>query len=368
MENMQPQIPQNVVPMGDASSSQKVTDPDFVNSDPNLFKKKKLNWRKIIPLTLTMLISLGAGFWFARKTNMVPEIEKILNNGEPVEEITPEPIVIDIPEPEEDPRIAVFVQGEEGTSNGSIYLKNLRTYEQNLVLDLSDVNYNHLRPFTKNSGNVFVARLSEGAESLWVYWKDGTYQELYNGGSFKYDVAPNGIYVALVVGDALTFINLQEASNPQKVIFEDLDIDSTQVVGEGNLNLYGWSSDASHVWGYYSIASAPYGFFEIYIAASEVTKYDVYDLNLQTGEMALNMDSHYLAYSDYPPIFDVHEVKEFKLSGAPVKLAVYDLTTEKTQNITTASGVPFKPTWIDGNTLEYDSPDSAGRIQSNVSF
>ena len=151
--------------------------------------------------------------------------------------------------------------------------------------------------------------------------------------------------------------------------FKDLTIQNETVTSFGEVSVYGWSSDSKYIWGYTANDIFPYSLFRIDIEKGEVETFDVYELSMHIGEMALNTDYGYIAYSDYPPIFDVHEIKEFKLSEEPVTLYLYNLFGEtKPNRITSSKGVPFKPEWVDSETLEYDSPEGKGEFKLNQSL
>ena len=183
-------------------------------------------------------------------------------------------------------------------------------------------------------------------------------------------VVSNGVYVIFGKGENIEFINLSNRENPKQMAYMNLEAGVTPP-RKGNLEIYGWSEDSNLVWGYFFENAFPYSIFSADVtteSTESVEKYNVVELPLQVGEIAINTNKSYLAYSDYPPIFDLHEIKEFKRSEEKITLNVYNLMTGKSRKIGTSKGVPFKPMWVGEYTLEYDDPEGTGRNQTKVSF
>jgi len=371
MENtIDPQVSKNNFPADTNPSVPAIPELPETNESPmRESSKKRFNWVKALPLVITVIISLVIGFWLIPNSNIAPTIKKILSlpAKEPEEE---EIIVIDQEEEEEERRIVFIVPGEERSSNASIYLKNLKTYEQSLVHTINDYDSTHLQPYVQMNGDLYVVRFSEEQggsriHSLWIYRKDGSYEEIYLGSDLNYSIAPNGVYVGVISENVLSIINISKESEVKEQKFKELTAQNDEVTSFGTVSVYGWSSDSKYVWGYTANDLFPYSLFKIDVESGEVETFDVYALSMQLGEMALNTDYGFLAFSDYPPIFDVYEIKEFKLSEEKVTLYLYNLFDEKDPRIFSSSkGVPFKPEWIDSQTLEYDSPAGKGRVQA----
>ena len=194
-------------------------------NNPSLLEnhKKKINWIKAPPIILTVAVSLVIGFWLLPHSKIAPTIKKIFNI--PVEEPEEEKvIVIDEEEKEEERRIVFIVPGEKGTTNASIYLKNQKTYEQSLVHTIDNYDSTHLNPYVQINGDLYVVRFSEEddtrTESLWIYWKDGTYEKVYVGTELNYSIAPNGLYVGVISENIFSFVNISKDSDVKEQKFK----------------------------------------------------------------------------------------------------------------------------------------------------
>lgn len=96
-----------------------------------------------------------------------------------------------------------------------------------------------------------------------------------------------------------------------------------------------------------------------------VTRYDL--ASLQTGpEYTINVYKEKIAFSNYPALFDADGAKEYLKSGAKVNLIVYDLKNKTQQQIAISITKRFEPRWLDANTLEYNNPNSEGRLTQKV--
>ena len=109
-----------------------------------------------------------------------------------------------------------------------------------------------------------------------------------------------------------------------------------------------------------------HSFFRIDTKTMAAHKYDISHLNLTCEDYDLNTASLLLAYSDYPPMFDAEDYREFKSRRTPVKLYVYDLGTKRRRFIARAVAESFSPKWVDAVTLEYKNPRGAGRIRKRI--
>lgn len=249
-----------------------------------------------------------------------------------------------------------------------IYLKNNKGKET-FFMTLSEIYRHHYHPAEYHDGNLYIIRRTGGEEGfedipdwtdeLWKYSSDKQGTKLSSSRGLDFRVSDDGRLIA-VVGS--------ESDDTQNVVI--IDNQGGELVKFAASELEADYIDPL-VWGknsFWLVEKAlpvPIAFISIDKKSFEASKFSV-NVDDMGIEYALNPDTQKLAYSDYPPLFDVDSAEEFRQSSKKVTLFVYDLSTDEKKIIDTSIVKEFNPKWIDDKTLEYDNPVGDGRLRKKI--
>ncbi len=263
----------------------------------------------------------------------------------------------------------VLLPNAQDEQKTDVLLRNTQTGAESLFLTLEQVyrEHYHAAEFT-NQGLYIIKRIGDvnsadgdWTDELWHYDRQGRGEKLFAGTGLDFRVTPNGQMIALqyAAGFDLMLVFLK---SPSEVV-QEIDLSQLDETNANYPSPETWNAQSSQFWGALRTGSKITAYFRIDTDTWEITKFDVSSLPINTsGECALNGDTGKLAFSDYPAIFDAVSHQQFVDSQKPVSLFLFDLNSQVSQTIATSQAKEFKPAWLDDNTVEFNKPDSSGRL------
>ena len=255
-------------------------------------------------------------------------------------------------------------------SKADIYLKDKQTDKETYFTTLTDIYKNHYHNSEYSNGFVYIIHRTGGdsgyqnnpnwTDELWKYNKQKQGTKLYSNRGLDFRVSNDGVFIAIigsgsnnVVGENLTILN-NKGSVLKTFTPKDIGIENFQPVEWSSHNF--WFSDS-------------FGPMLQHLVKLNVDdlKFKAFKLSTAIGpEYDLNPTTEKVVFSDYPAMFDVDSANEYEQSGKKVTLSIYDLATNKQEQIATSITKMFKPIWIDENTVEYENPSGMGRVTKKI--
>lgn len=253
-------------------------------------------------------------------------------------------------------------------NKSDVYLKG-KSGKEAFFITLDEVLRNHIHNSEYHNGNLYIIRRTGGEEG---------YQDIpdWTDELWKYDSNKKGIKLYSIRGldfrvsndDKLIAIIGAESNELDILIFIDTNGKHLSEFGGDDLGIHLMQP---LVWGKNTFwvvdlpPPYPEALIRIDINPFQASKYEVGSVGIGM-EYVVNPDTGKVAYSDYPPLFDEDSAKEYEKSDKKVTLTVYDLVSEKKEEIATSITKHFNPKWINDNTLEYDNPTGEGRITKKI--
>lgn len=255
---------------------------------------------------------------------------------------------------------------------GDVYLKKSHTAKAVKLRTVSNVYLNHYHSAEYKNGSLYIIRRvgavpgrgqsDSWTDELWRYTQSGRATKLFSAQGLDFRVRDDGGLIAVLAPvtrgtyKASLFLLARDGKvvrswRPGKLASADLEFE--EWAGQ-----YLWLKDQETV----EIS----GFVRIDSRSMNVPKYDVTQLALTDTDYDLNTSALRLAYSDYPPFFDVDSEREFEQAKTPVKLYVCDLRTKRRRVIARSTARDFNPKWIASTVVEYDNPRGKGRVRKTV--
>jgi len=261
---------------------------------------------------------------------------------------------------------------QQDKSKTDIYIKNSKTGEETLFITLSDVNTEHFHNSEYHKGNLYVVRRigydgypdNDWADELWKYDSSKNGLKLFSLKGLQFLVAPDEKLIAIADSTSKLVLIDEKGTNIKEYVISQLSTVQADP-REPAIGLNEWTTDSKNLWGNLFLGPIAQEFFQINTGVWNVSKYDVSSLSFG-DEKALNSNIGKVAYSDFPALFDVDSANEFKASKKKVTLYIYDFNTKSNKVINTSIVKQFNPKWIDNNTLEYNDPNSEGRLTYSV--
>ncbi len=262
----------------------------------------------------------------------------------------------------------VVIKENSDKTKSDIYLKD-SSGKETFFLTAKDVYKHHIHPAEYKNGNLYIIQRTGGEEGyqdipdwtdeLWKYdsKKQGT--KLYSIRGLDFRVSNDNKLIAIIGSgsDNKDMVGFIDTSGKQLAEFggDDLGISLMKLLVWGE-NTF-WLADLALPY--------PVAFIKFDTNPFQASKYDVENVGIGM-EYVINPDTQRVAYSDYPPLFDVDSQNEYKQSGKKVTLYVYDLETDEKHVIDTSTTKEFNPKWIDDDTIEYDNPKGEGRVTKKI--
>ena len=249
-----------------------------------------------------------------------------------------------------------------------IYVHNFETGEEFLFTSLENINREHYHIGEYHHGNLYIINQIGSGEDwfneLWRFDSQGNEKLLASEQGLDFRVAPDESYIAvkynpsgMPAGEKISFIQSQ-GKVKKKFNAEDLG-----ELGGYYVKPLRWSDASSNFWAARHIGPKIYSFHKIESGSWSIINYNVSLLPINdSSECNLNSNTGRIAFSDHPAIFDTVSAENFIASKQTVTLFVYDLNAQELQTISTSIAKRFAPKWINENTIEYNDPNSDGRI------
>lgn len=261
----------------------------------------------------------------------------------------------------------VTIKENPGASNSSqLYVKNTQTDTEELWATVPDVYTEHYNPAQFVDNKLYVIRRTGGNEGylnnpnwtdeLWRYTKDSTGQKLYSQQGLSFLVSQNGEFIAVTNNESVTILSSQGKAL-KKIASNQITSNPENTSSVNLLTISPFNVFVGDMAGPVLV-----GLSTIAYPSLELQKYDISKLKVGT-EYSVNPVKNLLAYSDYPPMFDVDSATNFKNSGTPVTLSIYGLGDSLNSILATSSALQFSPLWINETTLEYNSPTGSGVLK-----
>jgi hypothetical protein len=269
----------------------------------------------------------------------------------------------------------VLKENQRDETKTDVYLKNKTTEQEESYMTLTDVYWNHYHAVEYLDDNLYIIRRigyegypdEEWSDELWKYNPDKKGINLFSSKGVDFRLSTNGEFAAIRDShERIVFLNLK--TNNIEREFSDKELGAYVVLnpkaGPTNLaiDLDQWSDNCKYFWVSLSASAYPLRIIKIKINGWTMDKFDVSDLSLSFVDLNLNPNTAKVVFSNYPVFFDVDSQKEYETKENIVTLFLYDLPTRNKQIINTSINKPFKPAWVNDNTIEYDDPQGSGRI------
>lgn len=255
------------------------------------------------------------------------------------------------------------------------YSRNKITGEETFIARIENFNGSHYHGSESVNGTLYMIRSvydekPDGGirDELWKIRPDGKVYKMYenNGLDFRVSYDENLIAVldTYVTNTALKFLD-RKGTVLKEYTLNDLYLENKDP-SDLLIEMYQWSKNSKTFFGNIFMPSGgPLSIYKVETNSWNVTKYDVLNLYINF-DMALNTERELVAYSTYPVIVDADTKKEYDAEKREETLYVYNLKTGETKKIASAIANPFKPVWIDANTLEYNNPDATARLKKTM--
>ena len=286
-------------------------------------------------------------------------------------------------------QLEVFENNNEELSNKIISLKeenvllendNKKTINQlnNEIKNLEKENEQHVRSFENTEDKVETEKHeylmksdhyhfseSHGDKVCFIIQKDYGISDNSTDELWRYDASGKGkkLYAKKGLDFRVNNDNTQIAIiGYKKLVFLDADGKITKEIEKNELNseltddVYiepiGWAKNGQNLWVKISFTTDVYYFIKINIKTWEISSFEN-TLPFQ-GEYILNIETGWIAYSDYPKFYDVDSRNEFQQTDEIISLNLYNLYTKETIEVDKAKTNQFKPEWIgDKNEIGY---------------
>ncbi len=273
------------------------------------------------------------------------------------------------PAPAPESFAVVLMPNAQDEQQTDVVLRNTQTGEESLFLTLEQVYREHYHAAEFNNQNLYIIKRIGDVNStdgnwmdeLWRYDRQGGGEKVFAGKGLDFRAAPDGQMIALqyAAGFDLKIVFLK----PPSEMVNEFDLSQLDENGAYYPSPETWNTQSSQFWGALHAGSKIMAYFRIDTATWEIEKFDMSSLPINTSrECALNGDTGKLAFSDYPAIFDAATHQEFVKSQKPVNLFLFDLNSQASQTIATSQAKEFKPVWLDYETVEFNDPNSSGRM------
>jgi hypothetical protein len=251
-----------------------------------------------------------------------------------------------------------------------VFLKDVKTGEQKLFATLDNVYRDHYHAAEYHNGHVYIV-LRKGdpgtnpnwSDELWRYDSTGQGVLVYAMQGLDFRTAPDESYTAIPA-----FGTDANGKSFSKMVFIDAQgkvVKEVNYSPEGNDNPYSsdgqWADNSQIFWGAGQIGPQKEFAFSITPGSWE---FDIYPMTglPQGREGALNANVGKIILSDYPFFFDGDSAQKFTDSKQTVTLYVYDFRTKQLDVITTSAAKIFDAKWLSDNSIEYNDPNSTGRL------
>jgi hypothetical protein len=265
----------------------------------------------------------------------------------------------------------VIIANPDDAALTDVYLQDPETREMTFFATISDVEreygfgYQYLNGtlyYVKRTGDV---NTDNWMDELWRIDQQGNEGMLYASRGLTFRVSPNGQMIAAdyevnpeSMFKGLLFLD-SNGQILQQIAFSEIDQNLL-------IDLNAWSDDSAFFWAGFSWGPNTSFFARVDVTSGTYALYDVSAFAPQMAEADLNPNTGVLVYSDMPVFFEIMGAQEFLVSQQPVALYLYDFNDASTTTLATSISKAFHPEWLSLGQLEYDDPDSNGRVRYDL--
>lgn len=257
-----------------------------------------------------------------------------------------------------------FASYPEVPNQYDVQVYNRTTGEQVFLTTIDNVNVDHYHSYQVVNGNLYVLKEvgdtsgDDWMHELWKYTAGGS-QLLFSSKGLDFRVAPNESWVAMVYPlppdyfwSGLGFLDLAGGELFHEENFQN-------VSEEFSLGLGQWADDSSTIWVNFHRGPSPSLLGKVTISDWVATVYDPGDVSIGS-DYKIEPNTGQVLFSDHPVFFDVMSAQEFRDSGDPVSLYLYNLDSAVQLKIAESAAKPFDPYWITDNFFAYKDPAGDG--------
>lgn len=213
--------------------------------------------------------------------------------------------------------------------------------EDNEALYLDDINlyYNHYHPVEFINNNLYyITRLdtkNKPVDELWHYNDQQQSQKIFTGLGTDFRVSPDNNYIAIIDNRKIYFWNNQNNTLEEKKYTLN-DIIDNNLPDESlyyDITFENWTKDSQIIWIIANSGVSPHYITSINKNTSEININNISNLNINSSDFAFNPNNKTIIYSDYPALFDLETLEEFKNSDTIVNIYEYSLKNQKNKLI-----------------------------------
>ncbi len=255
-----------------------------------------------------------------------------------------------------------------------LFIKDGISGKEELYKTIHDAYLLHYNSFNSINGDLYIIRRigsvdnadSNWSDELWKYTPQKKETKIFSVRGLDFRVAPNEKTIA-ITGEGNNQLIFFNDRGTELIRYNTVDFTTGKESNDYSprIGLLKWSDNSESFWGALASGGSEETIFNINISTWVVKKYDISKLSMG-WESELNANKGLLLYSDYPIMLDITSVELFANSKKHVNLYVYDLNNQSQKQISSSIAKEFKPKWVDDNTIEFDSPNSAERQQYKI--
>jgi hypothetical protein len=235
-----------------------------------------------------------------------------------------------------------------------------KVQSQNLLTgtDLQDLEYNvhdkHYHYMEVHDEKIYVIYRRENpddqsdwADALWCFSPIETPNKIIEGKGIDFRVSPNNKHIAVNVNFNNSISIFDSEGNLEKEFTEE----DYNIRESCNINLGQWNDTENILWLESKHTYVTDTFIRININTWETNSYP--NEYVFTDDLALNPNTGWIVYSDYPVFLDIIGSTQYKESGKLTTLFLYNVETQERLTIDSQVTNLFSPKWISDNELVY---------------
>lgn len=183
------------------------------------------------------------------------------------------------------------------------------------------------------------------SDGLWCFSPYKEAELIVEGKGIDFRVCSNTGYIAVTIDDSLKIYN------NEGVLVQAIMNDQMLPNKFSNIQLVGWNDEGDRLWCAVMETYIVTQYLLIDPTTMNVTTYD--DREFGSDEYVLNLNTGWIAFSDFPVVLDITAQDEYMTSGKITTLSIYNLFTKEEIAIDTAVTNRFKQKWDSDNELVY---------------
>lgn len=297
---------------------------------------KKVNTKIVVILLLALIIVSGLYFYKSHSKKSLPKCDCTI----------------------------VFKINQKDYKSGDLYIKNgeNETFFKHVNDSYPNAQY--------RNGNVYFTEMTkeykpnaDWTRELWKYDENGNGKKIYAGRISDYRVKNDEQVIVISVDQNIKILD-SKFKEIKSYTYADFGIDVNNNVNEESPMISKFGKNT--IW--FDFFGVEYfgGVAKIDLNDFKINVFKKSGITVYGEDFDVNTETEMLAGSEYPYIDDADTRKEYETSGAKLDLVIYDLKNDTKKVIATSAAKKFLPKWINDNTIEYNDPNSEGRIQKVV--